>query len=277
MMTYKINGEFLTIPYSQDELAERVGKGAAIIKTMVGIGNNAAWSCCLEALDHLRKHPNYRHRVKQGFKAAIEVFNAYERRLIYASENRLFCVNDLTPEYRKKYGNITDREYYDFWASTGATAYTQKRMWVTNLWNKFRLSLIAHKIPNVEAVAWGMTADACLKLAICIYENSIKTCVIDYDVPKLLLEAIFGQLNIAVIEKRWDDALVLLEPLTATYDLTELEQKNIQLGLDQLQDEWTSVATLTGSLTESIEAYGEVFRTQGEQKKALRQVAEMRD
>lgn len=276
-MKYKINGEVLSIPYSQEELAERVGKGAAIIKTMVGIGNNAAWSCCLETIDHLRKHPNYRHRVKHGFMVAMDGFKTYERRLIHASENRLFCVNDLTPEYRKKYGDITDRMYYDFWASTGATAYSQKRVWVTNLWNKFRLSLIAHKIPNVEVVAWGMTADACLKLAVCIYENSIKTCVIDYDVPKLLLEAIFGQLNIAVIEKRWDDALVLLEPLTATYDLTELEQKNIQLGLDQLQDEWTSVATLTGSLTESIEAYDEIFRTKGEQKKALRQVAEMKD
>ena len=275
MNKFRIRGEIVAVNMSQEELSARVGRGSAFIKTSVGIGNNAAWACCQEALDHLRQHPNFRHRVKHGFMSAMEAFKAYERGLIYATENRLFHLDDLLPEYRKKYGDITDREYYEFWCGTGVDAYHKKHVWVMNLWNKFRLSLIAHKVNNAEIVAWGMTADATLKLATCIYENSIVTCVEDYNVPRQLLEAIFGGLKIVDIEKRWDNALALIEPFTATYDLTEQEQKNIQHGLDQLQEEWTSIATLKDSLLDAIDAYDDVFRTKGEMKKAKRHVAEM--
>ena len=257
------------------ELTERVARAAAFIKTMTGIGNNAAWEACLEARDQLKKHLRYRHLIKREFNLAIVEFKAYEKRLLHTETNRLFCVADLTPEYRKRYGNITDREYYDYWAATGQTAYHQKRQWMTNLWNKFRLSLIGHKVPNEEIVAWGMAADACLKLAVCIYENSIKSAEQEQGVPEVLLDAIFGDLNISSVEKRWDRALMILEPFTGTFELTEQEQRNIQLGLDQLQEEWTSCATLREALSETTEAYEEVFRTKGEMKKAMRMIEEI--
>ena len=277
MMKVKVNGERLVLPMTQAELTERVAKAAGLVKTMTGIGNNAAWAACLDAMDQLRKHPRFRHLVKREFNGAILEFKAYEKRLIYADMNRMFCVDDLTPEYRKRYGNITDREYYEYWSATGATAYAQKRQWMTNLWNKFRLSLIGHKVPNEDTVAWGMAADACLKLAVCIYENAIRVGVEDYGVPKVLLDAIFGDLNISAVEKRWDMALMMLEPFTGTFELTEQEQRNIQLGLDQLQEEWTSCATLRGALIETTDAYEEVFRTKGEMKKALRLIEDIRE
>ena len=37
----------------------------------------------------------------------------------------MFHLDDLEPSVRRKYGDITDREYYDFWASTGSQAYQQ--------------------------------------------------------------------------------------------------------------------------------------------------------
>ena len=277
MMRLNVHGERMAVQMTESELAERVAKTAGLVKTMAGIGNNAAWSACLEAMDHLRKHPNFRHQVKKGFNDAIQAFHNYEKRLVYATENRLFNLDGLTPEYRKRYGNITDRDYYEYWSATGSMAYSQKRQWVANLWNKFRLSLIGHKVPNPETVAWGMAADACLKLAVCIYENAIKVGVEEYGVPKALLDAILCGLNISAIEKRWDKALMMLEPLTETYDLTELEQKNIQLGLDQLQEEWTSCTTLRGALSETTEAYEEVFRSIGEKKKALRFIEAIRE
>lgn len=277
MLKVNIHGERLALPITQEELTERVARMSALIKTMTGIGNNASWAACLEALDQLRKHPRFKHAIKREFTLAIDAFKAYEARLIYTNENRLFCVADLTPEFRKRYGNITDREYYDYWAATGSTAYVQKRQWMTNLWNKFRLSLIWHKVPNPDVVAWGMAADACLKLAACIYENAVKVGVDEYGIPRQLLDAIFDDLKISEIEKRWDRALMMLEPFTGTYDLTELEQKNIQFGLDQLQEEWTSCATLRGALSETTEAYEEVFRTKGEMKKALRFIEKIRE
>ena len=277
MKKYNINGHIIASRLNSWELGHRVAKSSALIKTMCGIGNNAAWTCCLEAMDHLRRHPNFRHKVKQGFNAAIEEFNAYERRLVYATENRLFHLDDLTPEYRKRYGNITDRDYYEYWCNTGATAYVQKRVWVVNVWNKYRLSLIRHKVPNEEEVAWGMAACACLRLAQYIYEQNIKVCANDHEVPAQLLEVIFGGLNVKAIVDKWDKALMLLEPKTEGYELEDIEAKNIQLGLDQLMEQWTSTATMTDALAEATEAHEDVFRTKGEQKKALRKIAEMRE
>ncbi len=274
---WKVHGEIMVSNLSREDMANRVSAASALIKTMCGIGNNAAWSCCLEAMDHLRQHPNFRHHVKKGFNAAMEEFKQYERRLVYANENRLFHLGDLTPEFRKRYGNISDREYYDYWCSTGATAYAQKRTWAVNLWNKYRLSMLHHGVPHEDIVAWGMVGSASLRLAQCIYENNIEVAVQDHGIPKPLLEVLFGGLNIKTVADRWDAALPLIEPRTNGYELDDAEVLNIQLGMDQLAEEWTSMATMTDALTESTEAYNEIFRTQGEQKKALRLIAEMKD
>lgn len=277
MLKLKVGKKTAVVTLPTEELSARVARISAVLKLMTGITNNAAYASCLEALDHVRKHKNYRQAVKQSFNDAIKEFKAYEHRLIYADKNRLFHLDDLTPEYRKRYGDITDREYYEFWCATGASAYTQKHPWVMNLWNKFRLSLINHNVPNEGIVAWPIAADACLLLAVAVHENWLRVGVEEYGIPDILMKEIFGQLSLATVEKKWSKALSMLEPLTDGYELTSLEQKNIQMGVDQLQDEWTSLATIRGGLNEAIGAYDEVFRTKGEQKKALRQVAEMRE
>ena len=275
MLKVRIGNHVATCAMTQEELTEHVAQLSSSIKVVLGIVNNAAYSACLEAIDNIRKHRNYRHQVKRAFKDAMDEFKAYEHQLIYAEQNRLFRLDDLIPEQRKRYGNITDREYYEFWCATGASAYSQNRQWVTNLWNKFRLSCINHDIPDAGTVAWAMTADACLLLAVSVHENWMRIGAEDYGIPSLLLTEIFGQLSLAKVERQWNKASSMLEPLTDTYELTPLEQKNIQLGVDQLQDELVSLAAIHNGMKESIEAYSEVFRTPGEQKKTLRQVAEM--
>ena len=122
-----------------------------------------------------------------------------------------------------------------------------------------------------------MAADACLLLAVAVHENWTRIGVEDYGIPEILMKEIFGQLSLGTVEKKWAKALTILEPLTDSYELSRTEQKNIQMGVDQLQEEWTSLATIRGGLNEAIEAYDDVFRTKGEQKKALRQIADMRE
>lgn len=275
MIKYKVGSDIVAVNMSMEAFANSVSYAAAYVKTIVGIGNNAAWAATLEALDHLRQHPNFRHMVKREFNFSIVEFKAYEQRLINATNNRLFHVTDMAPEYRKRYGDISDREYYEYWAASGTTAYYREHQWVTSLWNKFRLSLIDHHVPNEDIVAWGMTADACLKTALSIYENSLLVAERENGVPMTVLRTIFGSLSIASVERRWDRAMMMLEPLTAGYELTPTEQKNIQNGVDQLSDAWSSCATLRQSLAETTEAYEEVFRTKGEMKKALRVIGEI--
>lgn len=261
------------------ELETKVATASGFIKTMTGIANNAAWQCCLDALDRLRLHPSYasRQNVRYAFITAMEEFRRYERNLLYAEKNRLFHVADLHESTRKKYGNISDKEYYEYWCATGATAYTQKKEWIANLVNKYLISFTQHGIPHAEIIAWGITAEAMLTLAVCLYRNNLQVSADQYGIPLTLLQDIFQGLNMERVRKRWSEAMQAIEPATKGYELSDGEQRNIQMGLDQLQEHYTSIATMTDAMQETTEAYDDIFRTKGEQKKMLRMIAEIRD
>ena len=64
---------------------------AGQVKMSAGIANNAAWMVVLEAHDHIRKHPHYKHQVKN---------NIYNRRdqQINKSRNRVTQTSDYTAQ-----------------------------------------------------------------------------------------------------------------------------------------------------------------------------------
>lgn len=264
-----------TVDMTEEELNRRIMLGSAIIKTMTGIGNNSAWAACLEALDHIRQHPRYRHEVKRAFNAVIEEFRAYERNLLLGMKNRLFHVADMTPESRKRYGNITDREYFDYWCASGATIYSNKREWLVNLWNKYRIYLENHKIEQPEIIAWAMAAGMTLKLALSIYESGCT--VVAEQVPRVVVRVVFAKLSMQRVSDAWDKAMSTLEPRVLNPVYTEFEKKNIQHALDDLEDQWTLTENLVGALCDTTEAFDEIFRTKGEQKKAMRLIASLKD
>ena len=261
---------------TREEITKSMVSAASVVKLVCGIGNNAAWMVVLEALDHARQCPRYRGQVKHLFKRCITMFHEYERRLIYADTNRLFHLADMTPEIRKKYGNITDRQYYDMWTGTGTEAYTRTRPLLTSLWNKYRISLVRHGVKDAEHVAWVMTAMAALELAVSLYKEVIKDCHIGMNLPTHILEHVFGQFSLAPISKTWRDAMMALAPETDDYDLEHFEERNIEMGLKQLQEAWVSTDLMFDSTQSACEEYGEVFRTKGEQKKSIRQIAELK-
>jgi hypothetical protein len=248
---------------------------ASIVKLTTGCGNNAAWMVALEAHDHIKSHRNYRHRVKALYKQALEEFHAYERRLLHATQNRMFHMADMTPDTRKIYGNISDREYYDFWASTGATAYQETRPLVTSLVNKYRLSLINHGIEQPEKLAWPMAALACLEMAVKLYDMALDIVVDEYGIPRRLAVGVFGQFSLARVLKSWTDATVATEPAAADYRLEPMEARNITLGVQQLKEAWFNPTTMFKSTAQTMKDYDDVFRTKGELKKALREVKEL--
>lgn len=69
---------------SIEELNGAVSDASGLMKMMTGIGNNSAWSACLDALDHIRKHPRFRQQTKQAYKAVLAEFQAYERNLLFS-------------------------------------------------------------------------------------------------------------------------------------------------------------------------------------------------
>ena len=73
----------------------------------------------------------------------------------------------------------------------------------------------------------------------------------------------------------WGKALTLTDPKADTYDLNEGEKRNIQLGLEQLEELWANPKFLYSSAFTATEDFEDIFRTKGENKKALREIGEI--
>lgn len=275
-----------------NETVRRMASAACVVKLICGVANNAAWLVVLHALTeingnkidpkdpdgnrHLPPHPRYRHEVKRAFKAAIKAWHDYERRLVHATENRMFHMADMDEKTRKTYGNITDQQYYDFWASVGGPAYEKTLPLITCLWNKHRLSLLNHQVKDADKVAWIITAQAALELAEQLYEKAIRECINGYGLPERMVRDVFGQFSLETVSEHWRKALMMLAPDTE-FVLEPMEKRNIEMGLTQLCEAWLDPSLLYNSAMESVEDYDEIFRTRGYQKKALREIAELRN
>lgn len=256
---------------------------SSMIKTIVGVTNNAAWMACLDAIDKIRQHPRYHASVKGGttvgrsYKRVFDALKAYERRLIFTDENRFFHLADMDPKARKIFGNITDRDYYDFWAAFGFTAYESTRPFFTSLVNKLRLAYQAHGEQHAEILAYSNAAGMALDLAVEIFNHSIDRCMQEWpQVPERLWRRTFGAFSLSHVADLWMAAHNNLDPGN-DYRLSDAENHNIILGYAQLRDMWIDEKTLFDSRIKTAEDFAEVFRTNGEMKKAQRQFAEMRD
>lgn len=249
---------------------------AAYIKTAVGAPNNAAWLVCLDAHDKIKQHPAYKHEVKNAYKAAFDEFKAYERRLLHAEKNRLFRLSDLSKERRAMFGDISDRDYYDMWAGAGFSAYDQTHDIITSLWNKYRLSLIQHGVGNADLLAWPMAALCCLELAVKFYRAGIEGAEIEWKLPQRILTTIFGQLSLQPVAVAWRRALTMTNPAVMDYDLEEIEERNITLGIQQLEERWSSSDVIIGSTYLSVKEWRENFASKAKHKAAMRRILEIK-
>lgn len=247
-----------------EELASRMGKMAVVHKTMTGIMNNAAWACALEAHDQVKKHRNYRQGVRRAFVDCFDRLRDYERALIYPKGSRLFCLDDMPADVRKALGDITEREYYDFWASLGQLAYQMKHEWVTMLWNKYRIALDGHGIKQPDLVAWGYTAEAMFKMAIDTYDDLILVGTNQYHLSPTTQENAFRQMRLTAPLASWTRGLIMMDRAAYEMTLTPFETDNIKLATEQVLAQFEDPDTIYSSLIQNIDDYGtDVFKTPG--------------
>ena len=259
---------------TMQELTLRMARAARVVKLICGVGNNATALILLDANDKMKAHPNYRHRVKMLYRQAINKHRELEKVLLHTRTNRFFHIADMDDQTRKIYGNISDAEFFELWQGTGARAYMATRPLVTSLWNKYRLALIHHEFPHPDTLAWSMTAMAALELACKMYESSIRTVAEDHDLPHDAVERVFHVFNLKPVADIWRKAMEATEPKIVNCQLSEIDDRNIQMGIIQLEDAWNDTNTLFDMAAGAIEDFAELFRTKGEWKKALRIIKE---
>ena len=117
---------------------------------------------------------------------------------------------------------------------------------------------------------------AALDLAVHMYDRCIEDCVVGYQLPRKMLDHVFGQFSLAHVSAIWRKALIALCPGTEEITPSPTDDRNIELGLEDLTKAWIDPTMLYNSAMDTVEEYQEVFRTKGEQKKSLREIAEVR-
>lgn len=266
---------------TKEEIEKVVGKSAAIFKLVCGVGNNAAWLVMMEGYDHARRCKAFRRSLKGGhsvgwyFKRAINDFNAYERNLLTTPVNRMFHVADMSDEVRRKYGDISDAEFYEFWKGVGGVAYAKTKPLITSLVNKYRVSLLQHEVKDADHVAWVMCAQAALDLAGAMYESAMKECDADMKLSRRVLDEVFAQFSLKTVSKDWMRAMCLLSPI-GPIKLTDVEERNIDYGLRQLMEAWLDPELLYSSASGAVDDYSEIFASKGFVKKVQREIAEVK-
>lgn len=164
----------------REELERQVSQCSGFVKMMCGVANNCAIqvvNMCRSHIEDIRDeksykerpkqpHPGYKHRAKLLFRQFFQEWHTMESTLLYpsAGETRFFHVADMPEGARKKYGTMTDAQYFEFWKGTGVLAYQKSLPLITSLQNKFRLSLERHGVKHAQQTAWAMTADAVLQI-----------------------------------------------------------------------------------------------------------------
>ena len=265
-----------------EEIRKAVGNAAAIFKLVCGVGNNAAWVVMMEGYDHARRCKAFRKSLKGGhlvgwyFKKAVRDFNDYERELLMTKTNRMFHVADMPDDVRRKYGNIGDEEYYEFWKGVGGVAYAKTKPLITSLVNKYRVSLVQHDVKDADHVAWVMTAQAAIDLSLALFESAAKECEVGLKLHRKVIDEVFSQFSLKTISKDWMRALMLLAPETDPIKLSEVEERNIDLGLQQLMEAWLDPELLYSSASGAVEDFKEIFATKGFVKKVQREIAEVK-
>lgn len=284
--------QFLRLQTKQERRSQLASKerqlavASGYVKLMTGVGNNAAITVMMHAYNVVagigddekgrprQAHPNFRHECKRAYQDALREYEAYESRLLHASTKRFFHLADLDEKHRKVYGDITDREYFDFWRGLGAKPYTDTLPFIRALHNKYRLSLVNHHVPYAEILAWPMAATACLTLAVEMYDMAIRA-MERAGISRKVGEAIFGKFSLRPLLTRWTRAMFLTEP-KSEYELDPTEDRNIEIGIRQILDVWSDPETIYGAVIETVPEYEEIFRTKGEMKKALRTIASVK-
>jgi hypothetical protein len=277
-------------------LEHTIAQCSGFVKMMCGVSVNCAVTIAKDALDKIadvraaseykekpwHPHPNYTNcYVKSLFnKYEKEKRNYYSNLLLPSTgEVRFFDLKDMPEEARRKYKEMTNREYFEFWKSTGAHAYLKSQPLIGSLHNKFRLSLLNHGVPYPELVAWGLVGASVLELAQETWQRTMRSVQEACDNLLILqdIERIYRAFSPQRMSLAWQKALKELSPEADNYKLNDQETRNIALGLDQLRELWISTDLPFDATIAAVDDYSDdIFATRGHAKKAMRQLAEMR-
>lgn len=262
--------------------AETVSQASYLVKLIDGVVNNAAWAACLDAYECIEPLKRFNQQVKggdtagHGYKRALRALKQYQRNLIYASDIRFFHVADMTGDTRNFYAkDMTDEQYYDFWASFGFKAYQDNRPFLTCLVNKLYLAYKKGNVRHADAAAWSMGAYMSLSVATECHADAVKVVANQWGGRLAEWQRLFKAFDLSPVEKLWGDAHRDFFPELATFEFDDDEFQNIKLSFNQWAERLVRGKTLVQSRIDSVRDFADdIFRTKGYAKKAIKELSD---
>lgn len=207
---------------------EAASQASSLVKLIDGVVNNAAWAACLDAYECIEPLKRFNQQVKggdtagYGYQRCFKALKQYQRNLIYASDNRFFHVADMTGDTRNFYAkDMTDEQYYDFWASFGFKAYQDNRPFLTCLVNKLYLVYKKGNVKHAEAAAWSMGAFMSLNVATECHADAVKAVARQWGGRLSEWQRLFKAFDLSPVEKLWGDAHRDFFPELATLEFDD--------------------------------------------------------
>lgn len=260
--------------YTKQEVEAAMTAASSGVKLATGITINAAWWVCLDALDKIKTHPNYKQLTKKLFQQAVQTYKKFESDLQSEYGIRLFCVSDMPEAIRARYHEgLSSQEYFEVWQSLGAMAYQKKRGYITVLANKYKISLDKHGVPHADILQWALVAQACLELARETCEEAMRASARTVTLPGNLTRYFFKKLNISEVSKAWLKAVKQLEP-ACFYKEERIDDRNIELGIEQLKEAWLDPSNQFDAAINSATEYSEIFHDKKTVKDAIKMYKE---
>lgn len=256
----------------------------AFLKASVGGTNKATIAIVLDCIDRLRQHPRFQGNRKAYFLAktnsVMGSISDYRRRLLNppTGEPQFFSVRDLEDWQRKTYGDISNADLFDLWEAAGGKVYSDTWPLFTALQNKFRLAVTHCGFERTaDSTAWALTGTTALELAIEVWQTAISS--IHRTVTRLTRQAVedtYRSFSLTPVLMKWTRAVNNLIPDDENSTFSPMDTRNINLTIEQIREHWRALDANLDAAIDAAEKYNELFRTQGERKKAIRQLAEIR-
>lgn len=247
---------------------------AGLVKQTTGTTNFIAYYTMLDAMDHIKKHPAFKQEVKKAFNKAMQKYHEYEAGLRYSKAPRFFSVKDIPAEVRAKYKkDLTDAEYWNMWCDVGASSYTSYSKQLKVLYWKYKRSLDDHGVKHADLLAWVLLADASLVLSVKYYDYLITTVSEHARIALTPLDRCFKLFSLEGVEAVWDEAIKELQKHVNTdFNLSPSEDRNIYLGLRQLEEAISGDIMRYDGLREAMELNKDVFATKYDYRAAINDI-----
>lgn len=260
---------------TREEIATGLIAARPTVILTSGVYSNAAWLMCLDALDQIRKHPNYRQKVKKMYGQILAMQRKRELDLQYAKTNRHFCLDDMDEKERALLGDATNKDYYDYWTSFGSKLYYDTRKSViADLMAREKAALDNHGIPHSEILQYALCASKCLASANYSFRSAMKNANEEYGLKAKHFMTSFKTFDMYNLHIKWVEAMYRLEPGLTKIRYTEEEMRSLKEGVKALSYTWGDPVNLFGSAIDATNDYADTFPTLAEKMNYYEKVEE---